>query len=176
MAVPRSESQRERDRNRITELYLQGWTQQQIADELGISRQTVNADVKVLLSQWKKRRDHIQDEFASKYDYIYRESIVAWKRSLDDAEVLVAETVTDSEGKNEKGSKSKTSREKSSLRKEGQSGNPALLAQAQAALKAIREMFGVDAAQKTQHDGELVFRIVHDDSGDGNQNTPTEIS
>ena len=40
--------------------------------------------------------------------------------------------------------KGKGQRLKAFTKKEGQAGNPALLAQAQAALKAIREMFGVD--------------------------------
>lgn len=146
MNGPRSESQRQRDRNQITELYLQGWTQQAIADKLGISRQTVNKDIKVLLAEWKKRREGIRDEFASKYDYIYREAISAWLKSLQDAETTIQEMIEAGEG-------GQGQRLKASTKKEGQSGNPALLAQAQAALKAIREMFGVDAAAKVEHSG-----------------------
>lgn len=43
---------------------------------------------------------------------------------------------------------------------------------AQAALKAIREMRGLDAPTKQEHSGELIFKIVNDDPGDGTQNTP----
>jgi hypothetical protein len=46
-------------------------------------------------------------------------------------------------------------RPKTTTRREGKSGNPALLAQAQAALKAIREMFGVDAAEKIELKGTI---------------------
>lgn len=161
-------------------MYLQGRYQEEIAEALGIDQTTVSRDIKHLLDQWRSETDtdirQRQKELEQKYLWIYREAVMAWHKSLEDAETTVQELV-------DSGEPAKLDKEgnlippgqrlKASTRKEGQSGNPALLAQAQAALKAIREMFGVDAATKTQHDGEVIFRIIHDDSGDGNQNTST---
>lgn len=147
MAVPRSESQRERDRLLISDLYVQGFTQQEIADKLGLNRNTVNSDIKFLKTEWAKQRNGLVDEFEGKYRYVYREAITAWHRSKEDAVTEVSEMVETPEVVTDaKGNKQQVmeQRLKASTRKEGQSGNPALLAQAQAALKAIREMFGVD--------------------------------
>lgn len=152
MAVARSESQRERDRAIVSDLYLQGWNQQEIADKLGIHRNTVGSDIKVLLKEWKKNRNGLVDEFEGKYRLIYREALAAWKRSLEDAETTIQEMI-DNNGGELGGEALNKGRLKASTRKEGQSGNPALLAQAQGALKAIREMFGVDAAEKVEHTG-----------------------
>lgn len=174
MAVPRSESERERDRLLISDLYLQGYNQQEIADKLGLHRNTVGSDIKFLLGVWRKQRNGLVDEFEGKYRFIYREAIAAWKRSLEDAEVEVSEVVEDSEGKDEKGSRSKTSRMKASTRKEGQSGNPALLAQAQAAMKAIREMIGVDAAIKQNIEGNLKLAVEYTNDWRDTGDTPTE--
>lgn len=140
MAVPRNETQRQRDRLLISDLYLQGVTQQEIADKLGLHRNTVSSDIKYLLKEWKKKRESIPDEFEARYRYIYREALTAWQHSKEDAETTIQEMIDGGDSGN--GSQ----RLKASTRKEGQSGNPALLAQAQAALKAIREMFGIDAA------------------------------
>ena len=84
MAVPRSESQRERDRALASDLYLQGWNQQEIANKLGISRQAVNRDIKFLLAEWRKNRNGLVDEFEAKYRLIYREAYAAWLRSKED--------------------------------------------------------------------------------------------
>lgn len=174
MAVPRSESQRDRDRLLISDLYVQGWTQKEIADKLGLNRNTIGSDIKFLLAEWRKQRNGLVDEFEGKYRFIYREAIAAWKRSLEDAEIEVSEVVEDSEGQNEKGSKSKSSRMKASTRKEGQSGNPALLAQAQAAMKAVREMFGVDAAIKQSIEGNVKLEVEYTNDWRDTGDNPAE--
>jgi DNA-binding Lrp family transcriptional regulator len=111
MAKPRTKSQRERDRKIINELYLNGWTQQGIADKLGISQRTVGTDIKALRKEWLKENEYLRDEFVAKYSYIYQQAMAAWARSIS----------------------------------KGQSGKPALLAQAQNALDAIRKMLSLDA-------------------------------
>ena len=170
MAVPRSESQRERDRAIVSDLYLQGWNQQEIADKIGVNRNTVGADIKALLKEWKKNRNGLADEFEGRYRLIYREAYLAWLRSKEDAETTTQEAIEGADGIG--GDKLNKGRLKVSTRREGQSGNPALLAQAMAALKAIREMFGVDAAGKVELSGpggtplpfsEIVINIKHNE-------------
>lgn len=152
MGRKRNEAERERDRRRIAELYLQGKYQEEIAQELGINQSTVSRDIKYLLEEWRQEAGNdikqTQAELKQKYLWVWRESTAAWLKSLQDAETTIQELIDAGEG-NPGGSQ----RLKASTKKEGQSGNPALLAQAQAALKAIREMFGVDAAAKVEHGG-----------------------
>lgn len=147
MAKQRSDTERQRDRRQINDLYLQGWNQTEIADKLGIDQSTVSRDIKTLKAEWVKQRNGLVEEFEAKYRLIYREAYLAWLRSLEDAETTIQEII---DGGELGGDALNKGRLKASTRKEGQSGNPALLAQAQGALKAIREMFGVDAATK-QH-------------------------
>ena len=110
---------------------------QHLKDDYGfdVTQQTVSNDLKALDRLWRSSAideiDKCKKEIAAQYRYIYQQALTAWELSLEDAE----ETTTG--GKDGITEKVK-----------GQSGNPALLAQAQAALKAIREMFGVDAPKK----------------------------
>lgn len=159
----RTEAERIADRRTISDLYLQGWNQTEIADKLGIDQSTVSRDIKTLKAEWVKQRNGLVDEFEAKYRLLYREAYAAWMRSKEDAITEIQEAI-------EGGDTGNGQRLKASTKKEGQSGNPALLAQAQAALKAIREMFGMDAPTKQQQSGEVTLRIVRD----GIQDTPAE--
>jgi hypothetical protein len=117
---------------------------------IAVSERTVYYDKEAIEKQWledsKLDNEKRKANLVQKYEYIHREAVSAWFKSLEDAETTIQEMI---ENGGELGSDAlNKGRLKASTRKEGQSGNPALLAQAQAALKAIREMFGVDAATK----------------------------
>lgn len=49
---PRSASQIARDRRRISQLYLQGTLQVDIADQLGLDQSTISRDLKALHQEW----------------------------------------------------------------------------------------------------------------------------
>lgn len=114
---------------------------QRLKDDYGfeVTQQTVSNDLKALDKLWRSSAideiDKWKKELVAQYRYIYQQSLIAWELSLEDAEEI---TTGGKDGPTEK--------------VKGQSGNPALLAQAQAALKAIREMFGVDAKQAVEID------------------------
>jgi len=162
----RSPSQVARQRRKIAEMYLQGRYQEEIAAELGLAQSTVSRDLKHLLDEWQEETkgdiDQRKAELKQMYSLIWREAYAAWLRSKEDAVTETQEAVEgeavklDAEGNPIPGKQ----RLKVSTRREGQSGNPALLAQAQAALKAIREMFGVDAAQKLEHSGSFEANLI----------------
>lgn len=168
MAKQRSDTERQRDRRLINDLYLQGWNQTEIADKLGIDQSTVSRDIKTLKAEWVKQRNGLVEEFEAKYRLIYREAYLAWLRSKEDAETTTQEMIDGGEGAGT------GQRLKASTRKEGQSGNPALLAQAQGALKAIREMFGVDAAKAGESDDKpFIVKVVYGDRNQRANDTPT---
>jgi hypothetical protein len=124
---------------------------ERLKDDYGfeVTQQTVSNDLKALDKLWRTSAideiDKWKKEIAAQYRYIYQQSLTAWELSLEDAE----ETTT--------GGKDGTTK-----KEKGQSGNPALLAQAQAALKAIREMFGVDAAKAGESDDKpFIVKVVY---------------
>ena len=53
-------------RKEVASLYLKGYTQQQIADKLEVSRQTINGDVKAVLAQWREETSHAMSERVAK--------------------------------------------------------------------------------------------------------------
>jgi hypothetical protein len=154
---PTQRKEIENRRRFVARLFCEGITNQfAIVDALAarhnitVDQSTVSRDLKVIEAEWKKEAvtemDTVKSQLRARYEAIYGEAFSAWLRSLEDAETTIQELL-DGGGEGDTGKQ----RLKASTRKEGQSGNPALLAQAQAALKAIREMFGVDAATKQEH-------------------------
>lgn len=155
-------------RRYIARLFCEGITNQfEIAETLAerynivaqdgnpLNQSIISRDLKVIETGWKKEAtdsiDAMKAQFRARYETIYGEAFSAWLRSLEDAETTIQEMIDSGEPVklDSKGNPLPAAqRLKASTRKEGQSGNPALLAQAQAALKAIREMFGVDASTK----------------------------
>jgi len=53
-------------RKEVANLYLKGYTQQQIADKLEVSRQTINGDVQAVLAQWRDETSHDMSERVAK--------------------------------------------------------------------------------------------------------------
>lgn len=136
----------------IAQLFNEGHKNQFIIAELlkdryhiEVSQPTVSLDLKALDKQWKAESkteiDMVKGRLIAKYEQLYNEAYQAWLLSLQDA-------ITEESGSTVKGVYSKSKRV-------GQSGNPALLAQAQSALKAIREIIGTDAPIKVAWQDEL---------------------
>lgn len=126
---------------------------QMLAEVYGLKKytqRTISNDLKTLKqTHWmraSRAMEAIKVRLLDEYQTIYAEAMAAWYLSLEDKQVTVAENVSRPITEQEAGQA--IERLKVMERTEGQSGNPALLAQAQAALKAIREMLGLDEAAK----------------------------
>lgn len=96
MAAPkRKPFQRQRDLVRTTELYLQEWTQAEIAKELGLSVAQINYDLQAIRREWaEKRSDDLEaekDKVLAKVYYVYRECDRAWRRSIGKKEDTLQE-------------------------------------------------------------------------------------
>jgi hypothetical protein len=128
---------------------------------IAVSERTVYYDKEAIEKQWledsKLDNEKRKANLVQKYEYIHREAVSAWFKSLEDAETTIQEMI---DGGGDAGIAGGAQRLKASTRKEGQSGNPALLAQAQAALKAIREMFGVDKLPTGTDDSPFVVKVI----------------
>lgn len=88
----RSSAQVARDRRRAADLYLKGWLQVDIADELGLDQSTVSRDLKALHQVWLDAAlvdfDQIKARELAKIDRLEREYWEAWDRSCRDIETV----------------------------------------------------------------------------------------
>ena len=72
-------------RELVADLYLQGWTQTNIAEEIGVGQPTICADLKRIQAQWRDSAvrdfDEAREIEVRKIDRIEREAWAAWERS-----------------------------------------------------------------------------------------------
>jgi len=131
----------------VTQLALEGYSRQEIAQRVGVSRTTIRRWLQELRQEHAARAvvDTAQmiAETIKRYNSIYREAMKAWRRSQAERQVRMAE---ESGGD---GSGGRT-RKKKSIRSEVRAGDPAFLAKAMEALKAIRQIKGLDAPRRTE--------------------------
>lgn len=174
----RSESQKQRDRRRISEMYLRGDLQADIAKELSLSQSTVSADLAVLRDEWLASsimdfNDRRAQELA-KIDDLEREYWTAWKRSQQDAEIRVKEAIKRGEKNQE------TMIQKAQERTEAQIGDPRYLSGIQWCINKRCELLGLDAPKKiapTKPDGSqlpenqvVMIYLPDNNRNDTNQN------
>jgi predicted transcriptional regulator len=146
-----------RDRRRIADLYLQGWLQVEIGEEVGVSQATVSRDLKALQEEWLQSAlvdfDKAKARELARIDRLEREYWRAWVRSVEDKEVEVQEKVEAGE---------KQGRLKVSLRREGQAGDARFLAGVQWCIEQrcqiLRLYAPVDVDLKS--DGRPLFQVV----------------
>jgi len=76
-------------REHVALYYLKGWTQAEIAEQLGVSRSTVGRDVKAVREAWLEAAvrdfDQARGQEIAKFDLVEREAWQAWERSKQDA-------------------------------------------------------------------------------------------
>jgi len=136
----RSASQRAKDRRRTADLYLQGWLQTAIAEEIKTSQATVSRDLKALQKDWLKSAlrdfDKAKSQELAKVDRLEREYWDAWQRSCEDAETLVKDGTPEKVEKLKRTSK-------------GQAGDPRFLQGVQWCIEKRCKILGIDAPVKT---------------------------
>jgi len=149
--APRNDIQIERDRRSIGRLYLQGMTQGEIAEELGISQSTVSRDLKAIQKTWihDAARDigERKAQELAKIDTLELTYWEAWKRSQENAEV----ETTKMQGSNAKGAA--PDRVEKQKRVEGQVGDPGFLQGVQWCIERRCLIIGIDAPKKNEVTG-----------------------
>lgn len=147
----RSTSQLTRDRRRIATLYLEGWLQADIAEEVSLSQSTVSNDLKALQRQWLESSlidiDAAKAREIAKVDKLEREYYAAWRRSREDAETERIEG--SSEGPSKK-----------VLTKKNQDGDPRFLAGVQWCIDRRCKILGVDAPERREVAGSIVIELT----------------
>lgn len=97
----REKIERERDLIDVARLYLEGWTQQAIADYISekyyldinpLTQQQIGYDIKILIKRWQKSQslniDEAKGRELARIDKLEREYWQAWQRSCEDAETV----------------------------------------------------------------------------------------
>ena len=143
----RSASQIERDRRRISEMYLRGELQADIAKELSLSQSTISNDLAAIQEEWKLSSlmdfDKRKAQELAKVDDLEREYWGAWKRSY---------------GVNVKRSKKATKKMGDTIQEAGETeesllGDPRFLAGVQWCINKRCELMGLDAPKKSELTG-----------------------
>ena len=144
MAAPkRSKFQREADLARISELYLRGKPQAEIAEEIGVSQGQVSKDLSIIRTRWRKQTTVNMDEAKNKelarIDVLEREYWEAWERSK-------GEQVKGRQKQSDTGGKKKI--EWATVEKVQLIGNPAFLAGVEKCIDMRCKLLGIYAATK----------------------------
>ena len=148
----RSSSELARDRRRISDLYLRGWLQADIAEEIGSSAATVCRDIKALQRDWLKSAlidfDKAKARELAKIDDLERVYHKAWVRSCEDAETERIEGGT-------KGPSKKT------MTRKDQAGDPRFLTGIQWCIERRCKILGIDAPSVNRLESEgFVIRVI----------------
>jgi hypothetical protein len=121
----------------VSELCLRGWSQQAIADHLGVAQKTISLDLKTIRRHWQKAAlidfAQAQAEELKKIEQLEREAWAAWESSRKPAQSAVV--VGDDAKKTRKTVKN-------------QFGNPRFLQVVHDCIRSRRAILGLDAPRK----------------------------
>lgn len=143
----RSASQLARDRRRIADLYLKGWLQADIAEELDIDQSTVSRDIQAIHSVWAESTlidfDEAKQREIAKVDHLEREYWQAWEASKQEKMSTATETATTKDGK----------RDKAQIKREERNGDPRYLSGVQWCIEKRCKILGIDAPSALELSG-----------------------
>ena len=145
MSKHRTKAQIARDRRRITDLYLQGHIQYDIAEQLGISQATVSRDLKAIQKEWQQSTlvdlHEAKAKELARIDRLEREYWREWEESKKDKETVIKKGVR---------SVATGDRDEATKREEGQRGDPRYLSGVQWCIEQRCKIVGIYAAQKQE--------------------------
>jgi hypothetical protein len=166
-AAKRTKHETIRDRAEISELYLRGKTQAQIAELLskdparahygGLSQQTISRDLRVIQKEWAEAAQHNMTELKAKelakIDNLERMYLDEWYRSKGES-IETEQEQDETTGK---------SRKKAKVKKKSQLGDAKYLQGVQWCIGKRCEIFGLDAPKELDiKDQRLVDKIPWD--------------
>jgi hypothetical protein len=143
----RTPDQIRHDRAEIARLYLQRYTQAEIGQQLGLSRQQVGYDLDAVRAEWLQSSlmdfNARKAEELARIDRLEREYWTAWEASQQGRETTTTGQTTDPRGE----------RVKAEIRKEEQHGDPRYLAGVQWCISKRCEILGFNAPTRNELTG-----------------------
>jgi len=150
-------------RHRVSALYLKGWAQFKIAEEVGVTQAQVSKDLKVLTEKWRESAlvdlNEIKLKELAKIDQLEFEAWEAWEKSKQDTK----ETIKKAKGKGDE-----TTYKEQTVKDITMYGDPRYFATIQWCINKRCEIFGVDAPIKVEneHKGDSVVIMLPDNKRD----------
>lgn len=155
----RTPLQLKQDRVRIAEMYIQGYYQSQIGEELGLTQQQISYDLKVIQRQWLKQTTMALDEYKArelaKIDYLEQTYWKSWRRSLEDTK---ADTLKARVGQGQSGGQAQPIER--TVKTENNCGDPRFLQGVERCIEQRRKMLGLDAEQTIKLTGDRNRPVV----------------
>lgn len=169
MAAPkRTAFERERDLDRIAELYLQGKTQAEIAivlaseREYAVTRQTIARDLRTVQERWQasatEKLSAARARELAKIDRLERTYWEAWERSCQARTISSAEECIGAGGLGR-------GMQRKGIRREEQGGNPAYLAGVLQCIERRCRLLGLDAPDRH----EMIYNEPDDFRGESRE-------
>jgi len=147
MARPLSGSERIRLKLKISQLYLSGLKQQDIADQIGHSQSTVSEYIRDLSEDWIRdgifNMDEAKRAELAKINALEVEAWHAWRRSVGLKNRKTRTTGTSAQG---------NAVDETSVVKWREAGDPRFLVQIQWCINKRCEILGINAPQKSELD------------------------
>lgn len=167
MAATRTKFQRERDLEYISNLYLQGWSQQRIAEKLAserdyeVSRVTIGNDLKEVNRRWQENTNIPIDQHRLKelarIDLLEQTYWTQWIASLEDRTIKTKSGKSQFLATKKKNGDVETTPQQqvnqtSSERTETREGNPAFLQGVERCIKLRCDLLGLNAPLKVKQE------------------------
>lgn len=135
----------------VADMYLTGYSQPQIAEELGISQPTVSRDLTAIRKQWQREAvdsfDIVQKRELARIDKIESEAWEAWRRSIG---ISRSETTTVEGGTPDKKGVVSAKSTKKVVRTDNLVGDPRFLDQVKWCIEQRLKIYGVYQAAKLE--------------------------
>lgn len=176
----RKAHEREFDLEYINTRYLQGWSQQRIADVLNterpydITRQTVSNDLKELRQRWAQSTvidlDEAKGKELARIDQLEREYWEQYEASKED-KTITSTKQRESLKQVARDGQTITERvpggQEATLRTETRTGDPRYLAGVERCIKMRMDLLGLEAPKRAEYKGTVEQRIAHTITSDG---------
>lgn len=131
--------------------FIAGESQSDLSPVYRVAQQTISHWVRQinawLVPQFINTVREIRCQHTEHLTHLFQEAMKAWERSKQDAVTKTEESGTGGEDGGSWSKEGTTTR--------GQAGNPSFLAEARAALREIREMWGADSPKRIDLQGDL---------------------
>jgi hypothetical protein len=148
------------DREQERKWYLQGWTQAQMAEKLGIDRSMVSRDLKAIQEEWKRNTTFALDEYKArelaKIDHAERCYWEIYERSIEEfrSKTIMAKAVNQSNENGQKGQSQSVAKPISQvIHTESRNGDSRALDGVLKCIERRCKLLGLDAPQKREHIG-----------------------
>lgn len=151
----RKASELARDRRKIAALYLRGYKQAEIAEEIGVDISTISRDLATMQDEWRAATlmdlDEAKRRELARVDGLELEYWEAWERSCEEAVKTTTKRIQGAE----------SARDEASVQKEQRLGDPRYLAGVQWCIERRCKLLGLDAPSKSEFTGKDGGPVEH---------------